>query len=58
MLKNILNLGTTLNKSEQKSISGGDGLPPVNELCVPLPREAVRCAVPINPSCCLVWETL
>ncbi len=55
MLKNISNLGSTLNKTEQQSINGG-GDPAVNELCVPLPREATICLLPINPHCCGLWD--
>ena len=55
MLKNISNLGPTLNKTEQQSINGG-GDPAVNELCVPLPREATICLLPINPHCCGLWD--
>lgn len=55
MFKNISNLGKTLNKTEQQSINGGV-LPPVNELCVPLPKEATICLLPINPHCCGLWD--
>ncbi|MCF2874062.1 MULTISPECIES: hypothetical protein [unclassified Tenacibaculum] len=54
MLKNISNLGVSLNKLEQKSINGGTSVPP--ELCIPLPREVVICVVPLNENCCLEWE--
>ncbi len=54
MLKNISNLGVTLNKLEQKSINGGLE-EPVNNICVPIGQEAV-CLVRLDGDCCLIWD--
>ncbi|WP_298427749.1 hypothetical protein [uncultured Kordia sp.] len=36
MKKNILNIGTVLNKEEQRKINGGDGLTNLQEYCASL----------------------
>jgi hypothetical protein len=54
MIKNILNLGSILNKNEQQFINGG-GDDPVTDLCIPAPREATTCLMPISVECCGLW---
>lgn len=55
MIKNILNLGSILNKNEQQLINGS-GDDPVTDLCVPIPREVATCLMPISGECCGLWD--
>jgi hypothetical protein len=55
MIKNILNLGSILNKDEQQFINGGDD-DPVKDLCIPAPKEATICLIPISGECCGLWD--
>ncbi|WP_425659369.1 hypothetical protein [Tenacibaculum ascidiaceicola] len=50
MIKNILNLGSILNKNEQQLINGGSN-DPVTDLCIPIPREVATCLMPISGEC-------
>ena len=59
MFKNISSLGTTLNKTEQKSINGGYGgdiLPDVN--CQFLPVDPCDNGYHRDENCVCVWGTL
>lgn len=53
MLKNISNLGTTLNKKEQKTINGGRSWPTNAEDCVLCGGEwgGFACLLPIDSVC-------
>ncbi|RLJ96413.1 hypothetical protein [Tenacibaculum discolor] len=55
MIKNILNLGSILNKNEQQFINGGSN-DPVTDLCIPIPREVATCLMPISGECCGLWD--
>ncbi|CAL2101723.1 conserved protein of unknown function [Tenacibaculum sp. 190130A14a] len=55
MLKNISSLGKVMGKKAQKSINGGND-DPFKDLCVPQPKEATTCLVPIHPNCCSFWD--
>ncbi|WP_237275658.1 hypothetical protein [Tenacibaculum ovolyticum] len=55
MLKNISNLGTTLNKLEQQSINGG-GNPDFN--CQFLPTDPCDDGYRRDENCICIWGTL
>lgn len=53
-MKNISNLGKTLEKTAQKKIHGG--FDPTKELCVPNPTPSSVCNAYIMPNCCIQWD--
>ncbi|WP_438710217.1 hypothetical protein ACSTS3_14095 [Aquimarina muelleri] len=55
MLKNISNLGTTLNKSEQQSINGGGHPDPY---CHLLPIEPCENGYRRDENCLCVWGVI